>query len=123
MTTYSNPRMRAVIENWPIGRDKRATATFEVEVNGKGERAVRVTTGAPKKRTYAHKVRIVDGDDGRTYLAELHGYHVTIARGDMQYSHESVFPRDPRFLTIMELFGDEGRALAVKLIAAEGVQS
>jgi hypothetical protein len=70
--TYSNPRMRAVIPNWPNG-GKRVTATLEIEiVKGRGERAVRTTTGAPKKLTYADRMRIVDGDDGQTYIARDH---------------------------------------------------
>lgn len=91
MTTYSNPRMSAVIENWPSG-NQRVTATFTIESHPtRGERAVRVTVGAPKRLTYARKVRIVDGDDGRTYIAELTAYgFVTIMRGDMKYQHEVI---------------------------------
>ena len=49
MTNYSNPRMRAVVENWPASGTKRVTATFEIEVDPKrGERATRTTTGAIK---------------------------------------------------------------------------
>ena len=105
MTAYSNPRLRAVIENWPHGK-QRVTATFYIEyVIGKGERAVRVTTGAPKKLTYARKARIVDGDDGRTYIAELTAYrHITIMHGNMKYSHESVFENDPRYPAMLALF-------------------
>jgi hypothetical protein len=41
-------------------------ARFWIEQTPKGERAVRQTNGAAKKLTYARKMRIVDGDDGRT---------------------------------------------------------
>jgi len=110
MTEYSNPRLRAVIDNWPIG-SKRCTATFMIERNGKGERGVRTTVGAPKKLTYARKARIVDGDDGRTYIAELSAYgFVSIMRGDMKFQHEAVFDTDPRFRAIMSLFS-EGRQM------------
>jgi hypothetical protein len=105
MTTYSNPRQHAVIENWPHG-SKRVTATFSIERDAKrGERAVRVTTGAPKKLTFAKLMRIVDGDDGRTYIAELSQYgHITIMRGDMKLQHESVFDRDARYPELRALF-------------------
>jgi hypothetical protein len=49
MTTYSNPRMHAVIENWPSGHD-RVTATFSIETDPKrGQRAVRVTTAGHRR--------------------------------------------------------------------------
>ena len=108
--TYSNPRMRGVIQDWPNG-SHRVTATFEVEQDPKrGERAVRTTTGSPKKLTYARMVRIVDGDDGRTYIAELTLYgHISIMRGDMKYQHEVIYPTgDPRYPAALELFaGDQ----------------
>ena len=106
MTVYSNPRMSATIENWPHGAH-RVTAHFSIEQHPKGtaERAVRVTTGAPKKLTYALKMRIVDGDDGRTYIATLSEYgHITIFKGDMKYNHEVVYERDPRHADLMKLF-------------------
>lgn len=87
---YSNPRMSAVIENWPSG-SKRVTARFEIENTSKGERGVRVTTGEPKKLTYARMARIVDGDDGKTYIAEYTSYgFISIMRGDMKFSHETI---------------------------------
>ena len=102
--TYSNPRMNAVIENWPNGAN-RVTAVFFIEQTKRGERAVRVTTGAPKKLTYAVKSRIVDGDDGRTYIAELTAYgHITIMRGDMKFNEESIFERDSRYAEMRALF-------------------
>ncbi len=103
--TYSNPRMQAAIENWPSGKH-RVTARFEIEQDPKrGERAVRVTDGAPKKLTYAKMARIVDGDDGRTYIAEFTMYgHISIMRGDMKFSHETIHPSDPRYAMALELF-------------------
>ena len=107
MTVYSNPRMSANVENWPHGK-QRVTAVFSIEqVPGKGERAVRVTTGAPKKLTYARKMRIVDGDDGRTYIIELTSYrHISVMRGDMKYSHETIFEGDARYPELLALFGE-----------------
>lgn len=103
--TYSNPRMNAIIEGWPIGR-QRCTATFSIETDPKrGQRAVRVTVGAPKKLTYATKVRIVDGDDGRTYIIELTCYgFISVMNGDMKYQHEVIHDSDPRYRAVLELF-------------------
>jgi hypothetical protein len=112
MITYSNPRIRAVIPNWPDG-GKRVTATFEIEtVEGKGQRAVRTTTGKPKKLTYARRMRIVDGDDGRTYIAREHGAapaaatrSYSIMRGDMKYCEEGgADPGSPRHAELKALF-------------------
>jgi len=104
--------MEATIENWPYGR-LRTTAKFYIEQVGNKERAVRITvdpkTGrdtTPKKLTYASKARIVDGDDGRTYIAEWsEGYgFVSIMNGDMKYQHATIFERDDRFAELMKLF-------------------
>ena len=116
MPKYSNPRMAATIDNWPSG-SKRVTAEFWIEsAIGKGERAVRVTTGAPKKLTFARKMRIVDGDDGKTYIAELTMYgHITIMRGDMKYNEETIHPGDDRWLELSYLFEDEPRTAAGSL--------
>ncbi len=102
--TYSNPRMSAVIENWPSG-SKRVIAIFEIEQDKRGERAVRTTTGEPKKLTFAKLARIVDGSDGRTYVAEFTLYgHITIMRGDMKFLQETIHPSDSRYAMAMELF-------------------
>ncbi len=103
--TYSNPRMSATIEDWPSG-SKRVTAVFAIEQHAKrGERAVRTTTGAKKALTYARKARIVDGDDGRTYIAELTMYgFVSIMRGDMKISEETIHLNDPRYPMARALF-------------------
>jgi hypothetical protein len=96
--------MTATIENWPSG-SKRVTARFEIEQGPRGERAVRTTTGEPKKLTYARLARIVDGSDGRTYIAEFTMYgHINIMRGDMKFSQETIFDRDPRFAMALEVF-------------------
>lgn len=105
MPNYSNPRTTATIENWPHG-SQRVTAHFSIEADPKrGERAVRVTTGAPKKLTFAQKMRIVDGDDGRTYIVALTGYgFVSVMRGDMKIQEESVHAGDPRHAGMLQLF-------------------
>jgi hypothetical protein len=120
-TTYSDPRLLARIEDWPSGLHS-VTADFSIEVDPKrGERAVRVTwvppagranwvppagrANAAKKLTFARKMRIVTGNDGRTYIAALTDYgHITIHRGDMKFHHESVFERDPRYAELKALF-------------------
>jgi hypothetical protein len=104
MHRYSNPRMEATIDNWPHG-SKRVTAKFHIEIDTKrGQRAVRITTGAPKKLTFAKQMRIVDGADGRTYIAALTEYgHITIWRGDMKYHEETFFERDYHFTALRDL--------------------
>ena len=102
--TYSNPRMRAVIHDWPSG-SKRVTAQFDIEQSKRGERALRQTTGAAKMLSYAKMARIVDGSDGRTYIAHLTEFgHISIMRGDMKFSQEAIFPQDPRYAGVLELF-------------------
>lgn len=105
MLKYSNPRTSATFDDWPSG-SKRVTAHFSIEVHPtRGERAVRVTTGAPKKLTFARKMRIVDGDNGRTYIAELSSYgFVTIMRGDMNFNEEVVHAGNPRHAELLALF-------------------
>ena len=115
MITYSNPRLEAVIADWPIGRN-RTTATFRIERDPKrGERAVRTTVGKPKTLTYAVKARIVDGDDGKTYIAELGlgGGMISIMQGDMKYQKEVIHQFDAstdwketteRFKQVLALF-------------------
>lgn len=108
MTNYSNPRIEAVITDWPSGRN-RVTARFHIESDPKrGERAVRTTTGAPVKLTFARRMRIVDGDDGCTYIARDHGHGmVSIFRGDMKYEHEAAFQPAPRYAELIQLFNEE----------------
>ena len=102
---YSNPRMAATVEGWPSGK-RRVTARFEIEaVPGRGERGLRTTAGATKKLTYARKARIVDGDDGRIYIAELTFYgFVSIKRGDFKFEHEWIHRDDARYPAVLTLF-------------------
>ena len=104
MTNYSNPRLTATIAGWPSG-SKRVTATFTIERTPRGERAVRTTTGKPVTITYSRHQRIVDGDDGRTYVARDHGAGmVSILRGDMKYQHEIAHYPSLRFTELLSLF-------------------
>jgi hypothetical protein len=106
MTEYSNPRMSAIVTNWPSG-GKRVTAKFEIERDAKrGERGVRTTTGKRKKLTYGRAARVVDGDDGRTYVAvqAAHFGFITIFRGDFKYAAETIFPDDSRYTAVRKPF-------------------
>lgn len=109
MITYSNPRTRAVFTDWPHGK-LRTTCTFWIESHPKkGERGVRQTvdpkTGrlsAPRTLTYARQARIVDGDDGRTYIIERSIYGtISIMRSDMRYLQASV-PLTPELLALFD---------------------
>lgn len=109
--TYSNPVMSKIVHGWPYGA-QRTTADFQIERDPKrGERAVRTTTnpktgaaGKPKKLTFSVKQRIVDGSDGKTYIATLQGSHITMMQGNMQFNQEVVFPDAPSFKALFALF-------------------
>lgn len=112
---YSNPDTTRTFQDWPYG-SMRTTAMFYVETDPKrGERAVRRTVnprngtlGEPKKLTFAHKMRIVDGSDGRTYVAALHcGSHITIFQSNMQFQQEAIFPGNERYQKTLALFNQE----------------
>ncbi len=110
---YSNPRMHAVVENWPHGA-LRTTATFNVETHPRTgmQRATRTTvdpkrggTSKPKLGVYAPRVRIVDGDDGRTYIASLTMYRsISVTQGNMQYQAEHIDVGSPRYAEALALF-------------------
>ncbi len=116
MTTYSNPRMEAVITDWPSGRH-RTTATFRIETHPtRGERGTRTTlhptTGKPnaaKTLTYASKARIVDGDDGKTYIIELSAMYgiISVMQSNMQYQQETLHPSNPQYDEVRALFDAE----------------
>ena len=109
---YSNPRMRAEISGWPMGGSRRGDAIFEIEqVAGKGERGVRTTYcqgkySAPKKLTYASKARIVDGDDGKIYIAELSPMYwiIVIMQSNMQFEAEVIHKGNDRYDDLLKLF-------------------
>ena len=106
---YSNPRKEAVIEDWPYG-NKRVTCTFSVEENKGKERAVRVTgnpkggTNKPKKLTYANKVLIVDGDDGKTYLLNHNGFGISVTQSNMKYQEEFVIEGNEQYAKLDAMF-------------------
>ena len=96
--TYSNPRHEAVILDWPYGK-LTTTAKVAVETHPKrGQRTGRTTVNPKNGRinktkytTYSSQQRIVDGDDGRTYIAELSNAYamITITASNMQYNAET----------------------------------
>ena len=109
--TYSNPRKSFTTDSWPYG-SKRTTATFTIETGKKGERASRVTvnpkTGRinkPKTTTYSDKAMIVDGSDGRTYIAELSLWgSVTIRKSDLHMQHEYISDTSENYAEVLALF-------------------
>lgn len=116
MKTYSNPETSKTINDWPYGQ-YRTTAMFYVETDPKrGQRACRRTVdpktgrlGKPACLTYHKTVRIVDGDDGKTYIlqdAAPYG-HLSVMQGNMKYQEESIPDTDPRFPQYMALLAQE----------------
>ena len=95
---YTNPRKFAQFNDWPSG-NKRVYCTFQVEQGTKGQRVRRVTDKpgcpgvkcSPKLTTYAKKVLLVDGDDGRIYIMEFTEYgFFSVMSSDMKHSHETI---------------------------------
>ena len=113
MLTYSNPRKSYTTDQWPYG-SMRTTATFTIEANKRGQRVSRVTinpkngrTNKPKTTTYSMKACIVDGSDGRTYIAELTMYgHITIMESNLQYQQAVFHTNDENYPEILNLFKD-----------------
>ena len=113
---YSNPRTEATFNDWPFGRTLKCQCTFKVElVPKKGERVYRTTVdprngrvSAPKRTTYGRKMKIVDGDDGRTYILEavhIYGW-LQLWKSDLMHNHEIIRPEDPRFAEVQTLLQD-----------------
>jgi hypothetical protein len=97
--TLSNFRREDSIENWPIGRDKRATAVFAHEANKRGQRILRTTTGKPKATTYYQAICLADGSDGKTHLVSLAAEMdmLRIGSADMKHADFTLWPRDSVF--------------------------
>lgn len=109
---YSNPRKSFVTNDWPYGRELRTTATFTIEKSKKGERVSRVTINPkngrenkPKTTTYYDQVIIVDGDDGKTYMAEFSKFgQISIRQSNLQYQQEVIYQDDERYGDLLALF-------------------
>jgi hypothetical protein len=100
------------ISDWPYGRDLRTTATFTIETHPtRGQRGTRTTidpktgrTSKPKTLTFARQARIVDGDDGKTYILEDTGNHLQVMQSNMQFQQEALWPDDPRYAGLLAFF-------------------
>lgn len=109
---YSNPKRQLTVENWPGGME-RVTAIFTVEAlqHRQAERVSRITRSPsgkesrPKLTTYALKVAIVSGDDGKTYIAQLQSTGcISIMQGNLKFEQETIWPKDERFERVFALF-------------------
>ena len=89
--TLSNFRKSDSIENWPIGRQQRATAVFTHEANKRGQRILRTTTGKPKASNYYTLICLADGSDGKTHLVGFSEYGLHVMSADMQHSDFSLY--------------------------------
>ena len=111
MITFTNPRLKAEFDNWPMGGTKRGVCKFHVEQHPKrGFRVGRQTTGKVKYHTYGHKAAIVDGSDGRTYILQMTEYgFIDIVASDFMSAESligeksSVFHDDARFQELLGL--------------------
>lgn len=110
---YKNPCLTKTVEDWPSGRH-RVLARFVIETHPtRGQRAARVThhpvsgrPSQPKTTTYARQARIVDGEDGRTYILEQHhhGPGLSVMQGNLQYQQEVIYPNDARHAALLTFF-------------------
>ncbi len=102
--TLSNFRREDKIEDWPLGRQLRGTATFTHEENGeKGQRIGRQTPyrgrmGKIKYSTYYIRVCLADGSDGKTHYIGWTGYgFLAVMSCGMKYQDFSIFEKAPNF--------------------------
>ena len=103
MTSYGNPRMEAVVNDWPSG-GKQVAAYFKIETHPtRVHGPTRQTTGAVRTMTYCEQARIVDGDDGRIYFAELYRNMITVRGGNLMNAG-TFHSDDPRYPELHALF-------------------
>lgn len=113
-----NPRSFVSKDDWPSS-GKKVTAEFTVETASKGlgkskSRVSRVTINKgrkskPKKTVYYDQVAIVDGDDGRLYIAandSATGTYILIpgTLKETHYIYEKDYP--DLYLNFTEIFVD-----------------
>jgi len=119
---YSNPRLSARFDDWPWGSKLKTWCYFEIEDNGKkGQRVKRTVIDPrtsreckPKFGTYSTLVRIVDGSDGKTYIANysaLYGF-ISIEQSNLKYSQETINKDDKRFDKLLKNMADVLNSLA-----------
>ena len=85
--TFANPRLEAVIPDYPLGGGRRGPCRFFIERHPRrGYRAGRVTFGKPKYDTYGGRAAVVDGSDGRTYIIQDAGPYgfIRVSRSDFK---------------------------------------
>lgn len=103
-TNYVSAHKSLIVDNWPLGLKRLGQCTFTIESNNRGERCARVTTGKPKTTTYGPMCRILLADDGKTYVATttIYGF-ISILRGTMDTTHESIYNTDSHYPHLLEL--------------------
>ena len=113
MITFSNPRIKAELTDYPIGAGRRGLCVFEVKFTlKKGWKFYRTTTGKPKSDiAYGGRGCIVDGDNGRTYLLQRGNYGgIAVYRSDMKSAETDVLGFDhyitERDADLFKLLGD-----------------
>lgn len=96
---YANPRLS----------EHGKTVTFSVQRTPRGERAVRVDSHGSKKLPYTTGARIVDGSDGRLYVAQWVGEHnfIAIMKRDFRFMRETIRPEDAGFAKLQQSFTKE----------------
>jgi hypothetical protein len=128
MIKLSNSRQEATIQDWPMGR-KRLTAVFTVQSPdkgaGRGKQRVARQLGSykPKYTTYYLRTRIVDGDDGRTYIAAYTEYNQAVLIPGTLKSVEYYYPKSPEFFEIVsKVFSEEEISEMIKSFESNGVE-
>ena len=98
------------VEDWPFGRQT-CKAQFTVEGKLGKERVARVTenkarTGwnKPKRTTYSYQARIVQGDDGKTYIIRNHWSHINVMEGTLKFEAGNLWPQDEQYAEVLALF-------------------
>jgi len=101
--TLNNFRKAEEIADWPLGSNRRGTASFTHESNKRGQRIGRQTPDKhgrmckPKYSTYYQRICLVDGSDGKTHMIGWTGNFLSVMSCDMKHSEFSVWERDAEF--------------------------
>lgn len=103
--TLSNFRSGEVIADWPLGSGKRGNCCFTREINKRGHRISRTTTGKPKFSIYYVHACIADGSDDRIHIVGLSPYSesLSVMSSDMKHSDFCLFPGDENYDNYVEL--------------------
>jgi hypothetical protein len=105
---YSNPTTKRVVNNSIIG----VTTIFQIEENAKGQqrctrRVTKKKDGTFSKTIYGRRCRIVDGDDGRIYVATLHAKFdlISIMQDNLKF-RETIHDFDRGYARILALLNE-----------------